>query len=185
MNRCLSNRDFCGVHSDQVSVGTALASVAGALVGNAIFPGIGGTLWGGTIGTSIRRIVINGSTVRKRVFVSFDFENDRSLKNFIVGQARHPDSPFEVIDHSLKEAAPEKDWKNKARIAIRKADIVLVIAGEHTYRAPGVLAEVAIAREEGKPLVQIIGYALKSCRPVSNAGRLYAWTWKNLRNLLR
>ncbi len=31
---------------------------------------------------------------KKRVFVSFDFDNDRTLKDFIIGQARLPDSPF-------------------------------------------------------------------------------------------
>ena len=56
---------------------------------------------------------------KKRVFVSFDFDNDKALKVFIIGQARNPDSPFEVADHSLKEAAPEKDWLEKARRARR------------------------------------------------------------------
>ena len=40
---------------------------------------------------------------KKRVFVSFDFDNDKTLKDFIVGQARLPDSSFEVAAHSLKE----------------------------------------------------------------------------------
>lgn len=66
---------------------------------------------------------------KKPVFVSFDFDNDRSLKDFIIGQSRHADSPFEVIDHSLKEAAPERDWKDKARRAIRRSEIVVVMVG--------------------------------------------------------
>jgi len=47
---------------------------------------------------------------KKRVFISFDFDNDKTLKDFIIGQAKNEDSPFEVSDYSLKEAAPEKDW---------------------------------------------------------------------------
>ncbi len=43
--------------------------------------------------------------MKKRVFVSYDFDNDKTLKDFIVGQSRLPDSPFEVIDHSLICAA--------------------------------------------------------------------------------
>lgn len=39
---------------------------------------------------------------KKHVFVSFDFDNDKILKEFVIGQSRNPDSPFEVIDHSLK-----------------------------------------------------------------------------------
>ena len=36
----------------------------------------------------------------KRVFISFDFDNDKRLKDFIIGQSKLPDSPFEVIDHT-------------------------------------------------------------------------------------
>lgn len=50
---------------------------------------------------------------KKPVFVSFDFDNDKVLKDFIIGQSKHGDSPFSVIDHSLKEAAPEKDGKRR------------------------------------------------------------------------
>lgn len=45
---------------------------------------------------------------KKRVFVSFDFDNDKTLKDFIVGQSKLPDSPFDVADHSLKEAQPRR-----------------------------------------------------------------------------
>ena len=68
---------------------------------------------------------------KKRVFVSFDFDNDKVLKDFIIGQSRLPDSPFEVIDHSLKEAAPQRDWEQKARSAIKRSEIVLVMVGKN------------------------------------------------------
>jgi hypothetical protein len=71
---------------------------------------------------------------KKRVFVSFDFDNDKTLKEFIVGQARNPDSPFEIVDTSLKEAAPMKTWEEKARAAIKRSDIVLIMVGPQTYK---------------------------------------------------
>jgi hypothetical protein len=55
-------------------------------------------------------------TRKKRVFVSFDFDNNKVLKDFVIGQARNPDSPFEVIDTSLKEAAPMKTWEDKSEV---------------------------------------------------------------------
>lgn len=121
---------------------------------------------------------------KKCAFVSFDFDNDKALKDFIIGQSRLPDSPFEVIDTSLKEAAPERTWEEKARAAIRRSDIVLVMVGPKTHRAPGVLKEVAMAREANVPIVQIIGYRDGDYTPVPNAGRLYKWSWDNLKNLL-
>ncbi|MBX3717778.1 MAG: hypothetical protein KF738_17400 [Burkholderiales bacterium] len=120
---------------------------------------------------------------KKRVFVSFDFDNDKALKDFIIGQARLPDSPFEVVDTSLKEAAPMKTWEDKARLAIKRSDLVLVMVGPNTYRAPGVLKEVTMAREEGVPIAQVIGYRDGDYTAVPNAGRLYAWNWENLKKL--
>jgi len=122
---------------------------------------------------------------KKRVFISFDFDNDKTLKDFMVGQARNADAPFEIVDTSLKEAAPLKTWEEKARAAIRRSDLVLVMVGPNTYRAPGVLKEVKMAGEEGKPIVQIIGYRDGDYTPVPDAGRLYRWNWENLKNLLK
>ncbi len=122
--------------------------------------------------------------MKKRVFISFDFDNDKALKDFIIGQSRWPDSPFEVFDHSLKEAAPEASWETKADNAIARSEIVLVMVGPKTHRAPGVLKEVAMARKRGIKIVQIIGYKDGNYTPVPDAGRLYAWNWPNLKTLL-
>jgi len=121
---------------------------------------------------------------KKRVFVSFDFDNDKTLKDFIIGQAKLPDSPFEVVDTSLKEAAPMKTWEDKARVAIKRSDIVVVMVGPSTYKAPGVLKEVQMARDEGISIVQVIGYKDGNYTAVPNAGKLYAWNWDNLKKLL-
>ncbi|GHT22449.1 hypothetical protein AGMMS49953_01290 [Endomicrobiia bacterium] len=50
---------------------------------------------------------------KKRVFISFDYDNDLALKNLLVGQAAHPDSPFEIADFSIKEQL-EDCWLEKA-----------------------------------------------------------------------
>src|SRR5437660_6442669 len=95
---------------------------------------------------------------KTKIFVSYDFDNDKILKDFIIGQAKLADSPFEVSDHSLKEAAPERDWETKASAAIARADKFIVMLGPKTRNAPGVKKEVAIAKKLGKTRFQIIGY---------------------------
>ena len=120
----------------------------------------------------------------KRVFISFDFDNDEALKNLMVGQARLPDSPFEISNWSMKEAAPEIGWVLEATERIKRSDLVLVIVGPKTYRASGVLKEVRIAREEGIPIIQMIGYKDVDYTPVPGAGTLYRWSWENLKKLL-
>lgn len=115
--------------------------------------------------------------------MSFDFDNDKILKDFIIGQSRLESSPFEVFDCSLKEAAPEKTWVDKARRAISGANLVIVMVGPKTYKAPGVLKEVQIARELNISIYQVIGYKDGDYIPVPDAGRLYRWNWENLKNL--
>src|SRR5438034_682210 len=94
----------------------------------------------------------------KKVFVCFDFDNDNAPRDFIIGQAKNTDSPFEVTDYSLKEAAPEADWLKRARTAITRADVVITMLGPKTRFAPGVKKEIAIAKELSKSRFQIIGY---------------------------
>jgi len=184
LNQSLAGSEFCSVHQTNSSTGKALAIAAGALIGNAVLPGLGGMALGGIAGNLVRAYLSEGNMKKTRVFVSFDFDNDRGLKDLILGQAKLPDSPFDVVDHSLKEAAPERDWQEKARAAIIHADIVLVMVGSQTYRAHGVLKEVAMAREAGIKVVQIIGYKDRTYTAVPDAGRLYAWSWDNLKKLL-
>lgn len=127
---------------------------------------------------------------RKKVFVSFDFDRDQKLRDFLIGQAKNPDSPFEVSDYSLKEAKPEKDWEAKARTAIARSDVFIVMLGSRTRWASGVLKEVAIANElfASRRIAnrfQIIGYKDGSADwRLPDAGPVYRWNWENLKKLL-
>ena len=118
------------------------------------------------------------------VFVSFDFDNDKGLKDLLIGQTRNEDLPFEVIDHSLKEAAPETDWHDKARKAIGRADVFVVLLGSKTKNAPGVLKEVKIANDLGKKKCQLFDSNGSEDWMVQGGGRAYRWTHDNLKNLL-
>jgi hypothetical protein len=122
---------------------------------------------------------------KKKVFVSFDFDNDKALKDFIIGQAKLEDSPFEVSDHSLKEEAPQAEWQKRAHAAIKRAEVFIVMLGSKTRYAPGVLKEVKMASDLEKQRFQIIGYKDGSEDwAVPNAGKTYRWNWDNLKRLL-
>jgi hypothetical protein len=120
----------------------------------------------------------------KKAFFSFDFDEDQTFKHHMVGQLKLSSSPFEAADWSMKEAARESEWEQEAESRINRSDVVIVLVGPKTHRAPGVLKEVAIARRLKKPIVQIIGYKDSSPKPVPNAGRLLRWTWENMTNVL-
>jgi len=122
---------------------------------------------------------------KKKVFISFDYDNDKTLKDFIIGQAKNSDSPFEVSDHSLKEAKPEKDWLEHAKRAIGRSDVFIIMLGPKTKNASGVLKELNAAIEKNKPKFQIIGYRDgTSDWAVPSGGRTYSWNWGNLKKLL-
>ena len=123
---------------------------------------------------------------KTKIFVSFDFDNDKVLKDFIIGQAKLSDSPFAVADHSLKEAAPQRYWEVKARAAIARCDKFIVMLGPKTARASGVKKEIKMANDLGKPRFQLIGYRDGSANwAVPGAGRVYRWDWDNLKKLLK
>ena len=124
--------------------------------------------------------------MKTRVFISFDYDHDIDLKNLLVGQARHPDSPFEITDMSIKEAI-SKNWKENARRRIKSCDVVAVICGKYTNSASGVSAELKIAQEEGVPYFLLWGRTNEVCiKPVvaKNSDKMYRWTWDNLKSLI-
>ncbi|WP_316291986.1 TIR domain-containing protein [Clavibacter michiganensis] len=120
----------------------------------------------------------------QRVFISFDYDNDARLKDLLVGQSKHSDSPFAISDWSIKE--PSADWKDRARARIRAAGLVIVLCGKDMGSATGVAVEVAIAQEEGVPYFLLAGFSEGSTRPTTAKpnDKLYSWTWDNLKALV-
>ena len=124
--------------------------------------------------------------MKKRVFISFDYDHDSDIKGSLVAQARNDDSPFEIVDMSIKEAI-DQNWKYYARRRIKGCDCVIVLCGFYTDSAKGVTAELSIAQEEGIPYFLLQGrnsnYVAK---PVGakTTDKIYSWTWNNLKLLL-
>lgn len=124
------------------------------------------------------------SPTKKRVFISFDFDNDQFLRDSLIGQCKHNDTPFDMEDWSVKMPWDQSEWKAKCLTKIRKCDLVIVMVGEKTATCSGVKAEISMAKEANVPVVGIKGYADKSCpRPEGLAG-YYNWTWENVKNLV-
>lgn len=118
-----------------------------------------------------------------KMFVSFDYETDHSLKGDLLAQAKRPDSPFSVTDVSLQEREPEREWLSKAKSAIAKCDVFVVILGGNTHSAPGVLKEIEIAAGMKKRRFQLRPQGAK-WNPMKGAGEMIVWTWENLRQKL-
>ncbi len=123
---------------------------------------------------------------KKRVFISFDYDHDLSLKNLLLGQASYPDSPFEITDFSIKEQLTGDQLK-KAKERIKRCDVVIVICGEYTDRASGVKKELSVTKCLTIPYFLLRGYLSSPCiKPISadDNDKMYEWTWGNLKALL-
>lgn len=74
-------------------------------------------------------------------------------------------------------------WEEKARASIARSDLVVIMLGNATHRAPGVLKEVGMAASLGRKLVQIrVGDTNPT--PVTGGGPVYPWNWTYLTALL-
>ena len=123
----------------------------------------------------------------QNVFVSFDYDNDARLKDALIGQSRYANSPFNVRDYSMKEAAPQSQWRAEARRRIGLCSVVAVMCGLFTDRAAAVSVEIEIARDLGKPYFLLAGYSDRQCawpRAATPYDKMYKWTWDNLEALL-
>ena len=62
----------------------------------------------------------------KRIFISFAIE-DSTLRDFLVGQARNVNSPFEFVDMSVKQPW-DSHWKTNCRTKIKGCDVPLLLS---------------------------------------------------------
>lgn len=184
--RALEKSHYCSTHKAQNSTYGILPIAGGALIGHLIFPGVGGALLGGLAGAAFKKSKKEGSMSKPKVFISFDYEHDETLKTFLIGQAKHSDSPFEIADWSIKEHI-QGDWKVKAKTRILRSDQVVILCGQHTHTATGVSVELSIAQEVGKPYFLLNGYKDKTCykpKAAKSKDKIYNWTWENLKVLI-
>ncbi len=112
------------------------------------------------------------------IFVSFEFDRDNDLKNSFYDQAeRH--STHRISNCSLNETYRDEVWRNRARAAIRQCDVVVVLIGQDTHNAQGVIVETDMARSFGKPIIQV----RPQDRPYQGLTRLgepIPWRWRTI-----
>jgi hypothetical protein len=122
----------------------------------------------------------------KRIFVSFDVDHDATVKMLFVNQSKHPDTPFEFKDASVKDHLPG-DWKDKVRRRFDNIDAVIFLCGEWTHTATGCAHEYEIAVEKKMNYFLLKAYADIICTRPKGAEKetMYRWTWENVDNLLK
>ncbi len=120
---------------------------------------------------------------RPNVFVSFDLDHDQDLCDRLEEQATQGGLGFDVTGRSERRRFRVAEYAS-VRHAIRSADQVIVLCGEHTSASAEVFAEVRIAQEEHKPYLLVWGRRERMCTKPECAGPnegMYGWTRPILR----
>ena len=116
------------------------------------------------------------------IFVSFEFNKDKDLQNNFYRQAKE-ETNHQIRDRSLHESYPDEAWKNKARNAIRGCDVVVVLIGQNTHNAPGVIVETDMARSFGKPIIQVRPQG-RPYQGLTRLGEPITWRWSQINEAL-
>jgi hypothetical protein len=114
---------------------------------------------------------------RIRVFVSYDRDSDADLFDLLAEKASRQSCQFEITARSNGLSAAESE--GALRRAIREADQVIVICGEHTQNSVTMSAELRAAQEEERPYVLLWGRRERMCtKPMTarSADAIYSWT---------
>ena len=116
----------------------------------------------------------------KRIFIAFAVE-DKSYRDFLIGQAKLDKSPFEFIDMSVKEPWGTQ-WRTNCRTRIKGCDGVVALISKNTAKADGQLWEIKCAYEEEIPTMLMWVNDERPTIPALLTGkRINIWSWDNLK----
>lgn len=115
----------------------------------------------------------------KRIFIAFASE-DEYARDFLIGQAKNHDSPFEWTDMSVKEPY-EEEWRQKVKSRIKGCDGVIALLSSNSLTATGQLYEIKTAQEEAKPLIGIFVSKDDKSKPEEMQGeKCIEWSWDGI-----
>ena len=96
--------------------------------------------------------------VKKKVYISFDFQNDRAFKNELVAASQAEGANFKIANWSTKPANIDPKWLKETKYHISRCDAFVVVIGVNTKTAKGVRHELDIAENIGKLIIPLLAH---------------------------
>lgn len=119
-----------------------------------------------------------------RAFISFDFDNNETHKNLFAGQcSRKSPTPFSAQDWSSKEPLPQSKWEELIRAKIGRCHVMFVLVGPTTYKASGVVKEIAMAVAHRVPFFGVYIDGANASTPLPAGlprSRCIDWDWDRI-----
>lgn len=121
--------------------------------------------------------------MKKRIFISFAVEDVR-FRDFLVGQSKHDNSPFEFVDMSVKEPW-SSEWKNKCQTRIDGCDGMIGLISKNTPNASGEIFELEYAYRKNMPVMLMYINDDRPNLPYSlSSKRVNIWSWDNIKSFI-
>lgn len=119
----------------------------------------------------------------KRIFIAFASE-DEYARDFLVGQAKNNDSPFEFTDMSVKEPY-SSEWRKKVLTKIRGCDAMIAILSKNSLDASGQIYEIQCAIDEELPVLGMYAQKTDKSSPDIMQGFVcIEWSWTELKKFI-
>jgi hypothetical protein len=127
-----------------------------------------------------------GKGKKKKIFISFSIE-DQKFRDFLAGQSKLEDSPFEFHDLSVKKAWEEEEWQQKCQERLKSCDAVIVLLSNNTWHSAGVRWEVkcALALKMKVLAIHVYNNDRYAIPPEFKGVIVSAWTWDNIDKFLK
>lgn len=123
-----------------------------------------------------------------RAFVSFDFDNNSTERLLFIGQVKNSRTPFSIQDWSSKSVLPQAQWENLINEKVGKTNLMIVLVGESTSSASGVVKEIGFAHANNVPTFGVyVGGAGTSTTLPSGLprNRVISWEWESIANAVK
>lgn len=94
----------------------------------------------------------------KKVFISYDYDNDRNYKNMLLAWNSNRDFNFKIHDHSADVSINSTNAaaiKRAISVKINQSTYFLCIVGKKTYRSKWVAWEIEKAKDLKKKIVVV------------------------------
>ena len=119
---------------------------------------------------------------KKKIYISFDFANDRVLKNELVAASQADDANFKIANWSMKPADLNSKTLKEMKFHISKCDAMVIIVGENTETSEGVKHELDLAKALNKPIIPLLAHPQNT--PPQGVGEAHDWSPETLSDLL-
>jgi hypothetical protein len=95
---------------------------------------------------------------KKKIFISYDYENDKHYKNLLLAWDQNKYFDFFISDYSADvsiNSTRAATIKSVLSRYINSATVLLIIVGEKTHKSDWVRWEITKAKELGKKIVAV------------------------------